>query len=164
IKENPGAAATATGVDDDFGLGITQRKNTSNKPSNAMSLYAKDAHKAVARVVGYVLTLGDTGIFMALSDVMALRLDSHERAAIAFASLRSMNEDDAVKTIDAYLSLQAGSGMPWVPTNSYMDEAAFWADRAAPRELEAYCLATFSRMTEGRQADFLTFAERRSAA
>jgi hypothetical protein len=54
--------------------------------------------------------------------------------------------------------------MPLPPLVNYMNEASFWADRAAPTELDAYCLATFNRMAPDRQAAFLDFIQRRAAA
>ncbi|WP_099828232.1 hypothetical protein [Oceaniglobus indicus] len=70
---------------------------------NAMSLYAKPAHKAVARMVGYVLTLGDSASWHGLTMVLIARLSDTERAALAYAALNSLDDADAYKTASVAL-------------------------------------------------------------
>lgn len=61
-----------------------------------MSKWAKPAHKAVARALGYALTLGvDGDRSAALAMIFAAKLTEQERAGIAYAALRSMDEDHA---------------------------------------------------------------------
>lgn len=63
---------------------------------NAMSKWAKPAHKRVARAIGFVLTLGLTGDRAAgLTRIFAALLTEDEKAGIAYAALRSMEDHDA---------------------------------------------------------------------
>ena len=65
-----------------------------------MSKYGKPAHKSVARMIGYVLTLGDEADWWNLSAVLYARLTRKERTALAFAALMSLDEDDARTTAE----------------------------------------------------------------
>ncbi|WP_172330003.1 hypothetical protein [Mangrovicoccus sp. HB161399] len=59
-----------------------------------MTKYASKAHKAVARAIGYALTVGES--FDAWSDfsaILSLRLTIRERAMLARAVLRSLPDD-----------------------------------------------------------------------
>lgn len=47
---------------------------------------------------------------------------------------------------------------------SAMDDARWWASRATPHELKAYCLASFKAMTPKTQRDFLAHVQRGAAA
>ncbi|WP_421906757.1 hypothetical protein [Mameliella sp.] len=61
-----------------------------------MSKWAKPAHKRVARAIGYVLTLGLTGDRAAgLARIFSALLTEDEKAGIAYAALRSMEDHDA---------------------------------------------------------------------
>lgn len=74
-------------------------------PRSAMSKWAKPAHKAVARAIGYALTLGiDSGRALGLATIFAARLSDEEKAGLAYAALMSMNEDHAyaVATLAIY--------------------------------------------------------------
>ncbi len=68
---------------------------------NAMSLYAKRAHKAVARAIGYALTLGDASSWDKLTLLLILRLSDAERAALAYSSLRSLSAEHAALVVEA---------------------------------------------------------------
>ena len=60
-----------------------------------MSLYGKDAHKKVARSVGYALTLGTPNAWRKLSLILLARLSKRERAGLTYAALMSLDEDTA---------------------------------------------------------------------
>lgn len=64
-------------------------------PRSIMSTCAKPSHKAAARMVGYALTLGDADGYADLADVLALRLTDQERAGLAYACLRAMDDQPA---------------------------------------------------------------------
>lgn len=70
---------------------------------NAMSRFAKPAHKRVARMVGYVLTLGGFDAFMDLAFVLRVRLTREERSHLAWAALRSLDDETAAALCDLYL-------------------------------------------------------------
>ena len=118
--------------------------------------------KRVSRSVGYALWLDSFDDWDGLSLILRARLDARQRAALAFIVLKSLNRSDA--TLTAQTALSEGAGSPIAPFFTYMDEAAFWADMAAPGELDAYCLASFNRMAPARQSAFLGFVQAREAA
>lgn len=134
-----------------------------SRKTNAMALYAKPAHKAAARMLGYVLTLGDSGGWSDFATLLAARLATEERAELAFASLRTLEAVDADEVMRA-VAEDGRMGMPLPPFKGVLDEAIFWADRASSEEVEAYCLATFLRMRANRQVDFIDFVTGRRAA
>ena len=112
-----------------------------NHPHFAQSSHFKPSHKAVARTLVYALTIGDADGFAALSDVIAMRLQREECIGIAWAANKALEADDADRLYDC-----TGAGMPGLPMDDKIEEAAFWADMAEPEELRAYCLASFKRM------------------
>jgi len=129
----------------------------------ALSKYMPDAYKRVARIIGYTLLLGgDADNWHGLTVVLTARLTPQERAAMAWAVLRSLTPDQVVDV--AQTVLPKGSSAPIAPLFNHMDEAAFWADMAEPEELDAYCLASFNRMAPARQAAFLGYVQERVAA
>lgn len=121
-----------------------------------------DAYKRVARMVGYSLLLTDADAWHGLTIVLTARLTTKERAAMAWAVLRSLTPDQVVAVAEAVLP--QGVGQPIAPLFNHMDEAAFWADMAEPEALEAYCLASFNAMPATRKAAFLKFVQGRVAA
>lgn len=159
-NENPGAAATATGADTTLEAGKLQRQDIPKRTSNAMSLFAKRGHKRVAKVVGYALTLGTADAWADASAIFAARLSDRERAGLAWAALRSL---DPAHAEDVATALLGGAGQPIAPLFNPMDEAALWADMAAPAELEAYCLACFNAMSRGRKTAFLEYINGRAS-
>ena len=68
-----------------------------------MSLYAKDAHKRVSKMVGYALTLGTEDAWHGAAYVFAARLTEAERTALAYAVLQSLDHDAAYKTASVVL-------------------------------------------------------------
>ena len=80
-------------LDTKQGFAIQQEKR--KKAKNAMSLFAKPSHKAVARAIGYALTLGDEAAWHGLTIVLMARLSDQERAALAFAALMSLSDEHA---------------------------------------------------------------------
>lgn len=70
---------------------------------SAMSLFAKREHKAIARVMGYTLTLGTDNAWWGLRASLQHRLEPHERAALAFMALKSLEPDQAALTTELAL-------------------------------------------------------------
>jgi hypothetical protein len=131
--------------------------------SKTLSKYMPDAYKRVARMVGYTLSLGeDADNWHGLTVVLTARLTSQERAAMAWAVLRSLTPEQIVDV--AQTVLPEGVGAPIAPLFNHMDEAAFWADMAEPDAREAYCLASFNAMPVPRKAAFLEFLQGRQVA
>ncbi|MDF3353697.1 hypothetical protein HKX17_07595 [Sulfitobacter sp. KE34] len=108
------------------------------------------------------MTLDDTDAWIALGTILRARLSMRQRLALAYVALRALPAHHARSAAEAAIS--AGAGQPIAPLFNHMDEAAFWADMAAPDEREAYCLASFKAMPHERQAAFLDFVQGRLAA
>ena len=131
--------------------------------SKTLSKYMPDAYKRVARMVGYTLSLGaDADNWHGLTVVLTARLTSQERAAMAWAVLRSLTSEQIVDVAQAVLP--EGSSAPIAPLFNHMDEAAFWADTAEPEALEAYCFTSFNAMPASRKVAFLEFVQGRQVA
>ena len=130
--------------------------------SNTLSKYMPDAYKRVARTLGYSLLLTDADAWHGLTVVLTARLTPQEKIAMAWAVLRSLTPEQIVDVVQTVLP--EGVGSPIAPLFNHMDEAVFWADMAAPDELDAYCLASFNRMAPARQSAFLGFVLGRQAA
>ena len=128
----------------------------------SISQHIPDHIKRVSRAIGYVVWLDHSDDWSGLHTILKARLTIHQRAALAFMALKSLDQDTASQTVHA--ALVDGAGQPIAPLFNHMDEAAFWADMAAPEELEAYCLASFKAMPRPRQAAFLDFVLGRQVA
>ena len=121
-----------------------------------------DAYKRVARMVGYCLLLGDDADnWHGLTDVLTERLTMRQRAAMAWAVLRSLPPETVADVANTVLP--QGAGMPIAPFIDPVDEASFWADMATPDELDAYAVAIFNAMSGGKRRAFLDFAGRAAA-
>lgn len=118
---------------------------------------AKPEHKRAARMLGYALTLGDFDGWAGAVTVLRARLAATERAALAWAALRSLDADDADTVARHYL---LGAGMPAPTFDEAKDEAALWAASAAKRELRAYAGAAFKAMARADRTTFLDWAGR----
>ena len=62
-----------------------------------------DNIKRACRSIGYAAWLGDSGGWLGLVAVLRVRLTTEQRAALAFATLRSLDYDTACLTADAVL-------------------------------------------------------------
>ena len=66
-----------------------------------MSLYAEKAHKRIARMVGYALTLGTYEAWAGASVVIRAHLTAEERAALAWSALNALDTHEAELVLDA---------------------------------------------------------------
>lgn len=112
-----------------------------------------DAFRRVAKTVGYALMLGDAEAWHGLTAVLKARLTPVQRAAMAWAVLRSLPADQARAVALTVLP----SRQPIAPLFNHADEAATWAAMAEQEELDAYALACFRRMSAAKQAMFADF-------
>ena len=96
---------------------------------------------------------------------VAIRKDraAFERMLRAILAFNSLSADEQRLFSDHLTGIMA-AGQPVPAFDGVMVEAAFWADMAEPRELEAYCLASFSAMPRSRQAAFLDHVQERAVA
>ncbi|MBB05619.1 MAG: hypothetical protein CML03_08890 [Pseudooceanicola sp.] len=117
--------------------------------------------KSVARCVGYAAWLDTTDAWLGLPVVMEARLEPHQRAALAYAALRTLTPEQVAAVANTVLPNSAG--MPIAPFIDPVDEAAFWADIADPDELDAYAVAIFNAMSSAKKRAFRDFAGRAAA-
>ena len=124
--------------------------------------YASPDHVAAARMLGYTLTLGDEANWLEFAAVCCARLTEKERTALAYAALKSLDQDQAEVTADAAL---VDSTVPTHPGTSLVPDvgqAAIWAESAHSEDLKLYALAAFNAMPKSDQIAFL--AHTRGAA
>lgn len=69
-----------------------QGKNTPKRRRSAMSLYGKGAHNRVAKTIDYVLNQGTEAAWIGLIIALMARRTNVERAALAFATLQSLDD------------------------------------------------------------------------
>ncbi|UWR32233.1 hypothetical protein K3759_09655 [Sulfitobacter sp. W027] len=121
---------------------------------------------SVSRSLGYCLHLDDLDAWLGFAVILRARLSETGRAALAYVALKALPPHQAQAVAEAALNsaMPSTAGQPIAPLFNHMDEAAFWADMAAPDEREAYCLASFKAMPYERQSAFLDFVQGRQAA
>ncbi|WP_133065826.1 hypothetical protein [Mameliella alba] len=127
-------------------IGLPNRKNRS-----PLSRFMPQAHKRMSKMLGYTLTLGTSDAWSGFSDVAAARLSTEERAALAFASLRSLAPDHAELTARAAIR---AAGAPVPAFLGQMNEARSWAAFASRSELKAYAAAAYAALSPKDQAAF----------
>lgn len=102
-KKNPGALAGAAEVNQNKKRDISSGNISPKTQSNAMSLYAKEAHTRLAKAIGFALAIGTSKAWEGLSLVLVARLTKAERAALAYAALISLDDDTAYRTASVAL-------------------------------------------------------------
>ncbi len=68
-----------------------------------MTAYAKPEHKRVCRSIGYALTLDSSAAWEGVAMILVARLTAKERAALAYAALVSLDDQDAYRTASVAL-------------------------------------------------------------
>ncbi|WP_238368901.1 hypothetical protein [Heliomarina baculiformis] len=97
----------------------------------------------MSKMLGYSLTLGDFDAWFAFSAVATVRLSETERAALAFAALKSLSPSKAELAADAAIS---GAGSPSASFFGGMEDARSWANFASRSELKAHALAAYEAL------------------
>ncbi|MGC9370310.1 MAG: hypothetical protein ACP5DX_12285 [Paracoccaceae bacterium] len=108
-------------------------------------------YKSMSRMLGYCLTLGTADAWSGFTFVAAARLSEAKRAALAFASLNSLEPEHAEMTAAASIGL---AGAPLPSFLGGMEDARLWASHASRSELKAYALAAYEAMSAADQAAF----------
>ena len=98
-NENPGASDNATGViGNDL---VTTPEGYRKLGCSAMSLYAKDRHKRVCRMLGYALTLDDPVAWNQTAAILGHRLTNMELASVAYVALSALEPESREAVYDA---------------------------------------------------------------
>jgi hypothetical protein len=104
----------------------------------------KPEHKRMSRMVGYTLTLGDADAWANFTTVAMVRMTVEERAALAWAALRSLDTPEQAEMVaETVLSF---AGYPLPAFLNPMEDARWWAARASLKECKAYALAAYEAL------------------
>ncbi|PZX18759.1 hypothetical protein LX81_00452 [Palleronia aestuarii] len=129
--------------------------------TSTLSKLMNPAHKSVARMIGYSLTLGDFDGWQRFAALILARLSDRGRLGLAWAALTALDPEQIRQVTNTVLG---GAGTPGVAFTDDHDEAALWANMATDDELRAYAWVTFNRLSPKEQADFLDATRGRDAA
>ncbi|QOL82658.1 hypothetical protein [Pseudooceanicola spongiae] len=124
--------------------------------TNYFSKLIARRHLGATRVLGYALTLSDEVAWEGASAVWQARLEPEECAALAWAALRSLDHDGALRVAETVLG---GAGTPLPPFLDPIDDALWWAAYASPNELEAYALSTFMALSQDKRREFVEYVQ-----
>ncbi|WP_321830671.1 hypothetical protein [Thalassovita sp.] len=102
--------------------------------------------------MGYTLTLGSYDAWRGFSLVAMARMTTEERAALAWAALRSLDTLEQAELVTESVLKFAGHPMP--PFLSPMEDARAWASFASLRERKAYALAAYEALPPRDQMAF----------
>lgn len=106
--------------------------------------------------LGAALVLGrDPEAWAALGAIWRHRLTEAERAAVAWAALRSLPPDARLAILGA---LDPNAGPPLPPIQPPMQAARWWATIASRAELRAYAAAAFQALPASDRGRFLAWA------
>jgi hypothetical protein len=101
--KNAASAATDNGAKCNTKAYNSRKDTTPKRGRSAMAMYGKPDHKRVAKSLGYVLNQGTTSAWHGLTIILMARLTDAERAALAFATLNSLSDDQAYMTASVAL-------------------------------------------------------------
>lgn len=125
---------------------------SNRKGGSFLSKHMKPEHKRMSRMIGYCLTLGTFDAWSGFSTAAAARLSETERAALAYASLKSLSPEHAELTA---ATVMGAADSPLPAFLGGMGEARHWASFASRSELKTHALAAFEAMNATDQAAFL---------
>lgn len=109
----------------------------------------KTEHKAVGRSVCLALGAADPDAYFSLSQILCARLELEERAALAFAAMRSLAPDYRWMVMEGLGDVERPNGSPLPPfSEEIIDDANWWASSASKEELRAYLRAIINYMDE----------------
>lgn len=116
------------------------------------------AHKSACRSLGYALTRSSFDGWDAHAAILAARLTPAERAANAWAALRSLAYRHA-RDVSAAV-LDRGPNFPPPIFDAPMAVARHWVKGASRDERKAYLVACYDELTPEDQAAFLAHVQR----
>lgn len=99
---------------------------------------------------------GDSDEWLASKDKLQEHLTETDLATLAFIALRCLPDDLAAQAADSALGYSGGPPVPL--DDNVMQDARWWADGASERELKAYAIASYHRMSPAARDGFKTWA------
>ncbi|WP_127114043.1 hypothetical protein [Shimia sediminis] len=106
----------------------------------------------MSRVLGYALTLGSPDAWGGFTTVATARLTIQERAALAWAALRSLDSPEQAEMVAEAVFEFAGHPLPTFLNP--MDDARWWASFASLAERKAFALAAYEALSTREQMAF----------
>ena len=123
-----------------------------------------DAHRRVGRYVSIALIVGEPQHWLYLKTIMAGLLLPRERAALAFAAMRSLSEDDRLKVAINAIPEWAEFGSPLPTFLDLADDARWWAANISIQERKTYLMACLNHLSEVDRRDLTNHLAGRAAA
>lgn len=102
-KKNAASEATDNDVNTIEKGSYLPANTTPKRGRSAMSKWGKPGHKSIAKSLGYALTVGTEAAWRGFTIILLARLTEHERAALAFATLNSLDHNNAYMTASVAL-------------------------------------------------------------
>jgi len=122
------------------------------------------AHRRIGRYVSIALILGDPENWLHLKTIFRGFLTTRERAALAFAVMRSLNEDDRMKVAINAMPECAEFGS-LVPTFLDIADDARWSvTNISIQERKTYLMACLNHLSEVDRRNLTNHLTGRSAA
>ncbi len=125
---------------------------SNGKKRSNLGAFMNPSHKRMARVIGYTLTIGGADAWAGFTTVTRARLTVEERAALAWAVLRSLDTPEQAGQVAK--SVLSFADYPLPTFMNPMPDARLWASCASAEELKAYALAAHDAMTVRDQMAF----------
>ena len=122
------------------------------------------AHRRVGRYVSIALILGEPQHWLYLKTIMAGLLLPREHAALAFAAMRSLDENDRIKVAINAIPEWAEFGSPLPTFLDLADDARWWAANISIQERKTYLIACLNHLSEVDRRDLTNHLAGRAAA
>ncbi|KPN62097.1 hypothetical protein AKJ29_07375 [Aliiroseovarius crassostreae] len=112
----------------------------------------KPEHKRMSRMMGYTLTLGGYDAWEGFSLVAMARMTPEERAALAWAAMRSLDTPEQAELVAESVLKPADYPLPTFL--SPLADARWHASLATTKERKAYALAHYEALSPREQMAF----------
>ena len=125
--------------------------------------YASAAHRKIAKVIGLALIANDSHAWLQVKLLLRVHLSAHERAALAFAAMSSLDKDQRAAVARSTIpNSQIGAPLPTL--DDLQVDAGWWAGNATNDELQVYLMACFNALDDQKQRAFKQHIQTREAA
>ena len=125
--------------------------------------YASAAHRKIAKVIGLALIANDSHAWLQVKLLLRVHLSAQERAALAFASMSSLDKDQRAAVARSTIpNSQIGAPLPTL--DDLQVDAGWWAGNATNDELQVYLMACFNALDDQKQRAFKQHIQTREAA
>ena len=121
------------------------------------------AHRRVGRYVNIALILGDPEHWLHLKTILRGLLTTRERAALAFAAMRSLSEAYRLKVAINAIPEWAEFGSPLPTFHDVADDARWWAANISIQERKTYLMACLNHLSEFDRRDLTNHLAGRAA-